>query len=89
MQVRAKYHPFSDIGKAVVSNKAAGFVKMIADDTGRIAGVAIVSSDAIDIIGEAIALIDRGATVGEVAEMPHLHPTMGEILGRVAEDLAA
>jgi dihydrolipoamide dehydrogenase len=64
-------------------------VKMIAADGGRILGVAIVGSEAIDLIGEAVALIDYGATVDEVAAMPHLHPTMGEILGRVAEDLAA
>jgi hypothetical protein len=27
--------------------------------------------------------------VRDVADMPHLHPTMGEIFGRVAEELAA
>lgn len=86
MDIRVKRHPFSDVGKALVSDLDEGFVKMIADGSGRIAGVAIVGDDAIDLIGEAIALIDRGATVADVAEMPHLHPTMGEILGRVAED---
>jgi pyruvate/2-oxoglutarate dehydrogenase complex dihydrolipoamide dehydrogenase (E3) component len=89
LAVRVRYHPFSDIGKALVSNEATGFVKMIADESGRIAGVAIVGNEAIDLIGEAIALIDRGATVDDVAEMPHLHPTLGEIFSRVAEDLAA
>jgi pyruvate/2-oxoglutarate dehydrogenase complex dihydrolipoamide dehydrogenase (E3) component len=87
--VRVKHHPFSDVGKALVANEPGGFVKMIAADGGRILGVAIVGSEAIDLIGEAVALIDYGATVDEVAAMPHLHPTMGEILGRVAEDLAA
>jgi dihydrolipoamide dehydrogenase len=77
------------IAVRVVANEPGGFVKMIAAAGGRIAGVAIVGSDAIDLIGEAVALIDSGATVEEVAEMPHLHPTMGEIFGRVAEDLAA
>ncbi len=89
MHVRVKRHPFSDVGKALVSNEPAGFIKMIAAADGRVVGVAIVGSDAIDLIGEAAALIDRGATVSDVAEMPHLHPTMGEIFGRVAEDLAA
>ncbi len=89
IRVRVKHHPFSEVGKALVSNAATGFVKMVADEAGRIVGVAIVGSEAIDLIGEAIAFIDRGATVTDVAEMPHLHPTMGEILGRVAEDLAA
>ena len=77
--VRIERHPFSDIGKALVSNEATGFIKMIAAGDGRIVGVAIVGNDAIDLIGEATAFIDRGATVGDVAAMPHLHPTMGEI----------
>lgn len=89
MAVRVRRHPFDEIGKALVSDEAQGFVKMIAAPDGRIAGVAIVGDDAVDLIGEAIALIDRGATVADVAAMPHLHPTMGEIFGRVAEDLAA
>lgn len=54
----------------------------------RIRGVAVVGNDAIDIIGEAIALIDRGATARDAADMPHLHPTMSEIFGRVADDFA-
>ena len=89
LNVRIKRHPFRDIGKALLSNQAHGFVKMIAADDGRIVGVSIVGDDAIDLIGEAIAFIDRGATVQDVADMPHLHPTMGEILGRVADDFLA
>jgi pyruvate/2-oxoglutarate dehydrogenase complex dihydrolipoamide dehydrogenase (E3) component len=87
--VRVKHHPFSDLGKALVSNEATGFIKMIAGEGGRIVGVAVVGNDAIDLIGEAAAFIDHGATVRDVADMPHLHPTMGEIFGRVAEELAA
>ena len=86
--VRVRHHPFADIGKALVSGEADGFVKMLVDGDDRLRGVAVFSDDAIDLIGEAIALIDRGATAHEVAEMPHLHPTMGEIFGRVAEDFA-
>lgn len=87
--VRVRRHAFEDIGKALVSNEADGFVKMLVDDDGRLRGVAVFACDAIDLIGEAIALIDRGATARDVAEMPHLHPTMGEIFGRVAEAFAA
>ncbi|GAC1525432.1 MAG: hypothetical protein NVS2B8_10320 [Vulcanimicrobiaceae bacterium] len=83
-----RHHPFADVGKALVSDMAHGFVKMLAEPGGRIVGVAVVGDDAIDLIGEAIALVDRGATTREVADMPHLHPTMGEIFGRVADDFA-
>jgi pyruvate/2-oxoglutarate dehydrogenase complex dihydrolipoamide dehydrogenase (E3) component len=82
--------PASDVGKAIVSGEAEGFVKMLARrDDGRVAGVAIVTAEAIDLAGEAIAAIAGGATAREVAEMPHLHPTMSELLARVAEKLCA
>jgi pyruvate/2-oxoglutarate dehydrogenase complex dihydrolipoamide dehydrogenase (E3) component len=80
--------PASEVGKALVSERAEGFVKMLARaDDDRVVGIAIVADDAIDLAGEAIALIDRGATAREVADMPHLHPTMSELLARVAEKL--
>ena len=89
IDVRVRRHPFEDLGKALVSDRAHGFVKMLVDRNDRVRGVAIVGDDAIDLIGEAVALIDRGATARDIAEMPHLHPTMGEIFGRVAEEFAA
>lgn len=85
LEIRVRSHPFSDIGKALVSDTAQGFAKMIADPGGRIVGIAIVGDDAIDLIGEAVALIDARATTRYVATMPRLHPTMGEVLSRVAE----
>jgi len=87
--VRVAHLPASDVGKALVSGHADGFVKMLARaDDGRVVGVALVTDDAVDLAGEAFALIDRGATAREIAEMPHLHPTMSELLARVAEKLA-
>ena len=89
IEVRVATVSASEVGKALVSEQADGFVKMLArQDDGRVVGVALVVDDAIDLAGEAIALIDRGATAHEIAEMPHLHPTMSELLARVAEKLA-
>ena len=88
IEVRVARLAAGEVGKALVSDTAEGFVKMLARrDDDRVVGVAIVTADAIDLAGEAIALIDRGATAREVAEMPHLHPTMSELLARVAEKL--
>ncbi|HEY0614518.1 MAG TPA: NAD(P)/FAD-dependent oxidoreductase [Candidatus Elarobacter sp.] len=86
--VRVATVPASEVGKALVSDETEGFVKMLvrADDR-RVVGITLVLDDAIDLAGEAIALIDRGATAPEIAEMPHLHPTMSELLARVAEKL--
>jgi pyruvate/2-oxoglutarate dehydrogenase complex dihydrolipoamide dehydrogenase (E3) component len=88
IDVRVATVPASEVGKALVSEQTEGFVKMLARrDDDRIAGITIVTDDAIDLAGDAIALIDRGATAREVADMPHLHPTMSELLARVAEKL--
>jgi pyruvate/2-oxoglutarate dehydrogenase complex dihydrolipoamide dehydrogenase (E3) component len=88
IDVRVATIPASEVGKALVSEQTEGFVKMLARrDDDRVVGIAIVTDDAIDLAGEAIALIDRGATAREIADMPHLHPTMSELLARVAEKL--
>ena len=88
IEVRVATVPASEVGKALVSEQTEGFVKMLARrDDDRVVGIAIVTDDAIDLVGEAIALIDRGATAREIADMPHLHPTMSELLARVAEKL--
>jgi len=89
LEVSVRRHPFGDVGKAVLSRAEEGFVKMLVGPADRIVGIALVGEDAIDLAGEAIALVDRGATANDVVEMPHLHPTMSEIFARVAEDFVA
>ncbi|MDQ2818686.1 MAG: dihydrolipoyl dehydrogenase [Candidatus Eremiobacteraeota bacterium] len=80
-------YPFRDHGKAIVANLTDGFVKMLATTQGRILGITYVSAGASDLIAEAIALIHFGANVSDVLDMPHLHPTMAEILTYPAEML--
>lgn len=80
-------YPFDDLGKAITAELTEGFVKMLAKPDGRIIGVAIVGAEASDLIHEAIALIYFGAKVGDVLEMPHLHPTLAEIMTYPAEEL--
>jgi pyruvate/2-oxoglutarate dehydrogenase complex dihydrolipoamide dehydrogenase (E3) component len=87
LDVRVATLPAGEVGKALVSEQTDGFVKMIALGDGRVVGITLVLDDAIDLVGEAIALIDRGATAREIAEMPHLHPTMSELIARAAERL--
>ena len=87
IEVRVATLPAGEVGKALVADQTDGFVKMLAQPDGRVIGIAMVLDDAIDLAGEAIALLDRGATARVIAEMPHLHPTMSELLARVAERL--
>ena len=80
-------YPFDDLGKAIATDRTEGFVKILASRDGKILGVAIVGADASDLIHEAIALLHFGATVRDIMEMPHLHPTLAEIMTYPAETL--
>lgn len=79
--------PFDDLGKAIAVGATKGFVKMLASLDGTILGVAIVGAEASDLIHESIALLYFKANVRDVMAMPHLHPTLAEILTYPAEEL--
>lgn len=81
-------YPFSDHGKAISIGKTKGFVKMLADPAdGCILGVQILGPEASDLIHEAIAAMHFHATVFDFVRIPHLHPTLAEILTYPAEEL--
>jgi pyruvate/2-oxoglutarate dehydrogenase complex dihydrolipoamide dehydrogenase (E3) component len=81
--------PFNDHGKAISIGKTKGFVKMMASPIdGRILGCAILGPHASDLIHEMIVAMHYRATVFEFMRIPHLHPTMAEILTYPAEELA-
>ena len=86
--LRASY-PFNDHGKAVALGKTKGFVKMMASPKdGRILGAAILGPDASDLIEPLIVAMSFGSTVDQYARIPHLHPTLVEILTYPAEEIA-
>jgi pyruvate/2-oxoglutarate dehydrogenase complex dihydrolipoamide dehydrogenase (E3) component len=80
-------YPFSDHGRAITMDLPEGFVKMLASPDGTILGVTFVGGECSDFIHEAVALLYFKAKVYEVANMPHLHPTMAEIITYPAEKL--
>jgi pyruvate/2-oxoglutarate dehydrogenase complex dihydrolipoamide dehydrogenase (E3) component len=80
-------YPFSDLGKGIAANLTEGFVKLLAAADGRLLGVAMVGAEAADMIHEAIALLYFKANVRDILEMPHLHPTLAEIITYPAEEL--
>ncbi len=81
-------YPFDDHGKAIAADLTAGHVKMIASPDGTILGVGIVGAEASDLIHEAIVLLYFKANVCDVLAMPHLHPTLAEIMTYPAEELS-
>ncbi|NBV24089.1 MAG: dihydrolipoyl dehydrogenase [Proteobacteria bacterium] len=88
--VIAASYPFADHGKSLLMEAKHGFVKLLADpQTGEILGGACVGPSGGELIHEIVAAMAKRMTVGELATMPHYHPTLAEIWTYPAEELAA
>jgi len=79
--------PFTASGKAVASADSDGFVKVLSDaKTGEIYGAHILGSDATELIAEYGLAIQLEATVEDVHQTIHAHPTLSEALAEAAAD---
>ncbi|HSF65922.1 MAG TPA: dihydrolipoyl dehydrogenase [Nitrospiraceae bacterium] len=79
---------YAAVGKAQATGDTTGFFKVIAESpSGRILGVHIVGAHAADLVHEATLAMQVGATVTQVAEMIHAHPTLSEGMMEAAEDV--
>ncbi|MEZ5278302.1 MAG: dihydrolipoyl dehydrogenase [Opitutaceae bacterium] len=77
--------PFTASGKAVAGNASEGFVKVLsARDSGEILGVHIVGAEATELIAEYGLAITLEATIAEIHETIHAHPTLSEALAEAA-----
>jgi len=72
-------------GKALAMDETEGIIKLLADNQGRLIGCHVLGAHAADLVQEVAALMNLDATVGQLREMVHIHPTLGEILQNVAE----
>jgi len=72
---------FRSSGKAQVLGEIAGQAKIVSDaDSGKILGVHIAGPHATDLLGEAALAMRMGASVKDIADTIHAHPTLAEIL---------
>ncbi len=77
--------PFRANGRARTINDTTGKVKVLADaTTDRVLGVHIIGPSAGDLIGEAAAAMNFGATAEDIARVCHAHPTLPEALKEAA-----
>lgn len=85
--VRVGKFPFSMSGRAILEGATHGFAKVIAEgETGCILGAAIVGRQAAQAIGEASLAVRLEATIGDLADLVHPHPTFSEALREAALD---
>ena len=77
--VTAKF-PFAALGRARTFGDTEGFVKIVAGrQYGEVLGVHIIGPSASDLITEGALAITLEATLDELADTIHAHPTLGEI----------
>ena len=82
-------YPFNDHGKSLIMEARDGFVKLLAEPrSGEILGGMCVGPAGGELIHEIVAAMARRMTVGELAVLPHYHPTLAEIWTYPAEELA-
>lgn len=77
--------PLSALGRAIALDTTNGFVKVAHDSRGVVRGVEIVSRDANSMISEAALAIEMGATLEDIADTIHPHPTYSEAVQEAAE----
>ena len=77
--------PFRAIGRARATGSLEGFVKILAHaETDAILGVHILGSHAGDLIAEAVAAINFGASAEDLFLTSHAHPTLSEAVKEAA-----
>jgi dihydrolipoamide dehydrogenase len=78
--------PWSASGRALSFDRTDGVTKIIGDpETGRVLGVGICGAGAGELIAEAVLAIEMGATVEDIAETIHPHPTLSETVMEAAD----
>lgn len=77
--------PFQANGRAVAGAHADGLAKVIADKaTDRVLGAQILSTNASELIAEAVLLMEFDGSAEDLARTIHAHPTMSEGLREAA-----
>ncbi|GAC1327816.1 MAG: dihydrolipoyl dehydrogenase [Chloroflexota bacterium] len=71
--------PFAALGRAQTYGNTDGLVKIVADKKyGEILGVHIIGPSASDLIPEGVLALQLEATLDDLANTIHAHPTLGE-----------
>jgi dihydrolipoamide dehydrogenase len=71
--------PFAALGRAQTYGNTDGLVKVVADKKyGEVLGVHIIGPSASDLIPEGVLALQLEATLEDIANTIHAHPTLGE-----------
>jgi dihydrolipoamide dehydrogenase len=86
IEVIVSKFPWGASGRALSFDRTDGLTKLIVDpETERVLGVGIVGAGAGELIAEGVLAVEMGATVMDIAQTVHPHPTLSETLMEAAE----
>lgn len=77
-EVTVARFPFAALGKAKMTGHTEGWTKVIAGPDEELLGTHILGPDATNLVAEPALAIEMGATLTDVAETVHAHPTLAE-----------
>jgi len=80
-EVKINHYPFRFQGRARAMEKFDGFIKMTVNKKdGKILGAYMIGPEAGELIHELITAMNFGATVSDIKNMIHVHPTLSEAI---------
>ncbi len=84
-QAREVRFPYAALGRAHAAHATAGWVKLVGDEaSGLLLGVHAIGAQSGEYIAEVAHALEMGATVRDLAQTIHPHPTFSETLGEAA-----
>ncbi len=84
-KVKSGKFPFAALGRARAEDDTEGFVKLLfAGDSNRLVGAQIIGSGAADLMAEITMGASLEATVEELINLVHIHPTRSEAIQEAA-----
>jgi dihydrolipoamide dehydrogenase len=79
LNVAVAKFPWSASGRALTFDRTDGMTKLVIEpETERLLGVGMVGAHAGELIAEGVVAIELGASVRDLAETIHAHPTLSE-----------
>jgi pyruvate/2-oxoglutarate dehydrogenase complex dihydrolipoamide dehydrogenase (E3) component len=78
---------YSDLERAIIDSRTAGFLKLIADKSGRIIGANGTGENAVEVMQAVATAMAAGATAATLASVRFAYPTYTAIVGEAARKL--
>ncbi len=84
-KIKIQRFPFAYQGRALAAAKTEGFVKLVVNKAnGKILGAHIIGPEGGELIHELVTAIRFGATVQDMYDLIHIHPTLSEAIHNAA-----